>query len=263
MPRTWHRYARTAAMTASGYVGESPLFLLDYLLRVARVVVLFSVWRVILAGRPETSGMGLESVLTYTLVAEAFSTLLVCQTRIELALWDGAIALCNVRPMSIFGQFMAMTAGRVFMDLALFAAPLLLVAAWLGVNVQPAGPLHGVAFVASLGLAVSVGLAIDFIFAALMVWFNWNVWNASQIRAVVGALLSGAMLPLALLPWGAGDLFGWLPWAAMASAPLRIFTGTGDIVPLLAMQATWSVVLWPVAHHLWARRRERLVAFGG
>ncbi|HPL31003.1 MAG TPA: hypothetical protein PLG21_23405 [Anaerolineae bacterium] len=49
----------------------------------------------------------------------------------------------------------------------------------------------------------------------------------------------------------------------MASAPLRIYTGTGPALALLAMQAAWSLVLWPLAHRLWQANRERLVCYGG
>jgi ABC-2 type transport system permease protein len=58
-------------------------------------------------------------------------------------------------------------------------------------------------------------------------------------------------------------VFGWLPFAAMASAPLRIYTGTGDPVPLLLLQLGWSVALWPVAYWSWNRNRQRLVSYGG
>ncbi|HOG46554.1 MAG TPA: ABC-2 family transporter protein, partial [Anaerolineae bacterium] len=83
------------------------------------------------------------------------------------------------------------------------------------------------------------------------------------LRSAVTVLLTGAMVPLALLPWGIGDVFSWLPFAAMASAPLRIYTGTGPALALLAMQAAWSLVLWPLAHRLWQANRERLVCYGG
>ena len=71
------------------------------------------------------------------------------------------------------------------------------------------------------------------------------------------------LLPLAVLPWGLGDAFQWLPFAAVASAPLRIFTGTGDPARLLLSQVVWSAVLWPLAGWLWTVQRERLVASGG
>ncbi|MBI1930548.1 hypothetical protein HYR99_40670, partial [Candidatus Poribacteria bacterium] len=58
-------------------------------------------------------------------------------------------------------------------------------------------------------------------------------------------------------------VFAWLPFASMASAPLHIYTGTGDAFRLIAVQAGWSVILWPVASWLWRFQRERLVSHGG
>src|SRR5262249_43831596 len=42
------KYGKTAAMSAASFTGDSPLFLLDYLLRFLRVVALLAVWRTIL-----------------------------------------------------------------------------------------------------------------------------------------------------------------------------------------------------------------------
>ena len=83
------------------------------------------------------------------------------------------------------------------------------------------------------------------------------------IRNAVGTLLSGSLLPLALYPWGLGELFSWLPFASTASAPLRIYTGTGDPRRLLLVQAGWAIVLWPLALWLWRANRERLASHGG
>jgi ABC-type uncharacterized transport system permease subunit len=117
--------------------------------------------------------------------------------------------------------------------------------------------------VLSLILAISVGLALEFIFGALVVALEQGVWVVSQVRVALTTILSGSLLPLALLPWGLGAVFGWLPFAAMASAPLRIYTGTGDPLPLLLVQAGWSAVLWPLAHWMWQANREKLVGYGG
>ena len=76
-------------------------------------------------------------------------------------------------------------------------------------------------------------------------------------------MLSGAVMPLALLPWGLGDVLAWLPFAAIAWAPLAIYTGIGDPPRLMALQVGWAFVLWPLAGWLWRANREKVVGYGG
>jgi viologen exporter family transport system permease protein len=254
---------KTAAMTAAGYVGDSPLFLLDYLLRFLRVAVLLSIWRMMLAGRGTISGMGLASVLTYTLIAEVFSEPLACRTELDQALWNGSIATRMLQPLGIVAHFGSEMIGRWLFGFCAFSLPVLLGAPLLGVNPLPASAGAAGWFALSLALAISVGLALEFIFGALMVSLELPMWAVQQLRAGVSTLLSGALLPLALLPWGIGQVLGWLPFASMASAPLRIYTGTGNPYALMAGQAGWSLLLWPAAGWLWRASRERLTSYGG
>jgi ABC-type uncharacterized transport system permease subunit len=250
-------------MAATSHVGDSPLFLLDYLLRFLRVAVLLSIWRAIFAGRGPVAGMTLASVLTYTLIAEVFAEQLVCRTRLELAYWEGTIVTRFVQPIGFVGLFVSEMVGRWWLGFAALSLPLLLVAPLLGVDPLPASPAAGALFVVSLLLAIAVGVALDFLFGALLVMLEMSVWLLDQFRAAVGTLLSGALLPLALMPWGLGEVLAWLPFAATASAPLKIYTGTGDPLPLIAVQAAWALALWPVVHWLWRANRERLVGYGG
>lgn len=257
------QYWKTATMAASGSVGESPLFLLDYLLRFLRVVVLLTLWRTIFAGKSLHAGMGLETVLTYTLAAEVFRHQLECRgSGLGWAIWEGAIATRLLRPMGMFSQFAAALFGEWMLSFATFSVPLLLVSPWLGVHPMPADVLSGLAFLLSLGLAVSVGLAIEFIFGTLVVLMQ-NMWAAQVVRDSAVTVLSGAVLPLALLPWGLGGVLTWLPFASMASAPLQIYVGEGNPGFLMALQLGWSAVLWPLAFHLWSANQERLVSYGG
>ncbi len=257
------RYGETAAMAATSYVGDSRLFLFDYLLRVVRVIVLLSIWRTILGGKGAVSGMTLGAVLTYTLIAEVFGEQLNCSTRLETSLWEGSITMHLLQPMGLAAQFLADACGRWAIGFVLFSAPLLACAPLLGVDPRPVSALAGLLFVLSLVLGVAVGLALEFLFGGLVVALQQGVWLVDRLRVAVTLLLSGALLPLALLPWGLGNVFGWLPFASMASAPLKIYTGTGDPLPLLLLQTGWAVVLWPLAQRLWNANREKLVGYGG
>jgi ABC-2 type transport system permease protein len=263
MKKLLHKYWKTAAMAASSYIGDSPLFLMDYLLRLLRVVVLLAIWRTILTGKGAVSGMTLGAVLTYTLIAEVFAGQLSPRTELDTALWNGSIVGRMTQPLSLFGQFTAELVGRWLFEFGVFSLPLLLCAPLLGVDPRPASLGAAGLFVLSLALAISVGLAVEFVFGGLLVILALPLWAVSQMRSAITSLLSGALIPLALLPPAVGAAFQWLPFAAMAAAPLQIYTGTGDPIGLLALQIGWSLVLWPLAHWLWRAGRERMVAYGG
>jgi ABC-type uncharacterized transport system permease subunit len=257
------RYGKTASLAASSAVGESKLFLLDYLLRVGRVVVLLAIWRTVLPAHGTVSGMTLAAVLTYTVVSEAFAEQMACRTNIATELWEGSITTRMLQPLTLVEHYGADMAGRWLVGLALFTLPLLLCAPLLGVNPLPASPLAGALFVLSLALAVVIGLAVEFFFLGITFALGQAVWVIARMRVAVGTLLSGALLPLALLPWGLGGVFAWLPFASMASAPLQIYTNTGNVALLLLAQVGWAVVLWPLTLWLWRANREKLVGYGG
>ncbi|MCA1597060.1 MAG: hypothetical protein LC772_11645, partial [Chloroflexi bacterium] len=141
---TFHRsalrlrqYGKTAVMEAAGLTGDSWLFLIDYLLRFLRMVLLLSLWRMILTGKGPVSGMTLGSVLTYTLTSELFAEAFTPRTDLEWTLRDGSIATRFLRPMGLFGQFSCQMLGRFGLSFLLFSLPLLLISRWLGVNPLP------------------------------------------------------------------------------------------------------------------------------
>jgi ABC-2 type transport system permease protein len=226
-------------------------------------LVLIALWHAILGGRPESGPMPLASVLTYTLVAEVFAEQLSVRTTLNEAMWEGTLVIRFLRPMGLVRQLTAEMLGRWAVDFVLLSLPLYVAAPLLGVDPRPASPLHGALFLASLVLAVLVGLATEVIVGALVGALEQPVWLVDYVRTAVATLLSGSLLPLAYYPWGIGDVFSWLPFGAMAWAPLAIYTGTGNPATLLASQLVWAVVLWPFGMWFWRRNREKLSSHGG
>jgi ABC-2 type transport system permease protein len=185
------------------------------------------------------------------------------RTGMDNAFWNGTIVTYFLRPHWLVGGFAAEMVGKWAIDFAIFSVPLLLISPLLGVDPRPVSPLAGGLFLLSLVLSSSIGLALEFFFGALTVALEQSVWAIRQLRGSVETVLSGAVVPLALLPWGRGEVFAWLPYASMASAPLRIYTGTGDPLQLMLVQLGWSIVLWPLAGWIWQANRERVVGYGG
>jgi ABC-2 type transport system permease protein len=256
-------YTRTIGMYATEAIGDSWLMLGDAGLRIARVLVLLAIWRTLVDPDDVVGGFTLQGLLTYTLVAEMFARQLQAKSELDIWLWEGTIASRLLHPMSLVGQLVAQLLGTWLFGICAVTLPILALSPLLGVDPAPASWLGGLAFVPSLVLSVAIALAVDVILGAVTVAYGLNVWLIAMLRTALFGLLAGAILPLAILPWGLGNIFDWLPFASMVSAPLRIYTGTGDPLLLMAVQAGWLLVLWLVAGRVWWRNRERLVGYGG
>ena len=95
---------KTAAMEAAGVVGESALYLVQFLFRFLRVVMLLAIWRTLLGGPGAAAGITLPALLSYTLIAEVFADQLSPNTEIEWSLHDGGIATRFLQPLNLVAQ---------------------------------------------------------------------------------------------------------------------------------------------------------------
>jgi ABC-2 type transport system permease protein len=259
---TENAYVKTAQMAAAAFF-DTPFFLLEYALRLLRVVVLLALWRTVLKDQTIGGPMPLASVLTYTLIAEVFGSQLNLRTSLNEAMWQGSLVVRFLRPMGLIRQLAAEMAGHWSIDLVLFSIPLFAIAPLLGVDPRPISPAAAVLFTVSLALSVAVGLALEQFFGALVVALEQPVWLIDYVRIAIATVLTGQLLPLAYYPAGIGEVFGWLPFAATAWAPLAIYTGAGNPPVLIATQLFWAIALWPVANWMWRANREKLASYGG
>lgn len=257
------KYWVIATLEAASLVGENSLFIVQFVFRFLRVVVLLAVWRALLAHDQPVAGLTLETLLTYTLIQEVFAEQLLPRTDIEWALHDGGIAMRFLQPISLVSQFTAQMVGRWGFNFAFFSLPLLVCAPLLGVSPLPANGAALGWFSVSLVLTIAVGVALEFIFAAFLSYLEGSAYIVSRVRTALTLVLSGAVVPLALLPWNLGALLQWLPFASLASAPLQIYIGLGDPLTIIAQQLFWAIALWSLSQWLWRVSREKLASYGG
>ncbi len=253
----------TARLAIFGPLSDGLWFLVGIFLRLLALAIMIAVWPAMLGPGQEVGGYRLGTALTYTLVGAVFANQLNLRTPIGQSLRSGAIASRFTWPMPIVTQHVAELAGAWLLPLLIVSAPLLLVAPLLGVNPLPASATAGGLFAISLVMAVVIGVAIDVAFALLMVRVELGLGPTEAARATINSIASGAWIPLGVLPFHLGAIFQWLPFASAASAPLRIYTATGDPLVLLSVQVLWALVLTLAVRTLWKRTREILVMHGG
>ncbi len=236
----------------------------EYALRFLQFLLLTLIWRSLAAGGADLGGMDLKHLLTYTLMASVLRQQLDIITPATSALWEGSIILRYTRPMKVMSSLIAETIGRWWLPVfLLYGLPVWLLSPLMGISPLPASGWGGLTALFSLVMSASLGFAIDFLFASLAMRMKNGCWAATQIREAVFAILSGALIPFSLMPPALGRVLALLPMGSIAHAPLSLYVGQGDTLPLLLLQAGWNLVLWPLALYTFKKSEERMISYGG
>lgn len=253
-------YIRTAGLVAatrdffgfSGVIGK-------YLLKLLRIVIMMILWKDLFARGADTGGMTVQQVLSYTLMGAVLEPMLDVRTPVSDWLHSGSILSNYLRPMGVFTQLTLHTIGSWVQPLIVFSLPAMVIGTLLGI---PVLPVNGWAFV-SLLLAISQGFAVDYLFACVLIRMKNLSWTVHSLRNALTLLLTGAVIPFSLLPWGLGEVLQYTPLGTLAGSVLAVYTGMGDLTTILIMQVVWNVVLWPLSLYCFGRSRERIVSYGG
>ena len=230
-------------------------------LRLLQFGVFVGIWRSLPHEKLAASGLTVGTLLTYSAIAQMAGPLLNPKTTLAEHVVNGTLAVRLLWPLGVVSQFVAEMLGSAILVTIISIAGISVAAVLLDVSLAPTGaPLL---FVLSLILGITVGVAVDFWFALLTVRLRYSVWFVASIRTALTAVVSGALIPLNLMPWHIGDVLGVLPFAAMASGPLRVYTQETGAFPLLASQAVWAAILW--LGLVWAvkKSRDKVVGAGG
>ena len=245
-------YFATASMGATAGIGEHPIVLLDHAIALLRLAVLVLIWRAI---EPD--------VVPYIVLVQLLYQQLDVRTEVLNAIWEGTVASRLLRPVSVFGDYLAEMVGGWALRWITFSIPALALALALDVPLAPASATTAAIAAASLALSIAVGAAVDFLLALAVIGSSENMWALRFAREQLVPVVSGAVIPLTLLPWHLGDILGVLPFASMVAAPVRIYTGDPNVVRLLALQVAWTAILWPATRYAWRRAAPTMVSFGG
>jgi ABC-2 type transport system permease protein len=181
------------------------------------------------------------------------------QTGVVTWHYDGKILDLFRRPQAFFGQLVTAAVGGWLPELLLFSLPLALILPLFGVNMIP----HTAWFFPCLALSISLGFAIDFLFSCFIIQMKNATWMAYSLRYAVTMMLSGAVIPFDLLPWGMGGIFKLLPFGSLAAAPLSLFAGVTPFANVIYLQIFWNAVLWPLSALAFRKSMEKMVSYGG
>ena len=254
-----NKYIKSARMSALDKTNGGVIYLLpDIAIRVFTLITLIYLWRVVMASGADV-GMTMTQMLSYTYVSALLTDILVVKTQATGWLSEGVLMKLYGRPLSVLGQLIAETVGGWLPSLLWFSVPMFVISPLLGVRLIPASP----AFFLSLILCISLGFAVDILFACLSIKLRNMNWLIGRIRMAVTSLLSGTIIPISLLPFGAENFFHIQPFASLGGAPLSIFVGSANTAGTIMLQIIWNLILWPLALLVFHLSQEGMVSYGG
>ena len=128
----------------------------------------------------------------------------------------------------------------------------------------PADPLVWLLFGLSLPLAAALAFLLDFAVGSLAFWLE-DVEGLVRLKTLVGALLAGELVPLALFPIGLAGFLEAQPFRYTLSFPLEVLSGALP-GPALARGFAWQLAycagLWAAYRLLWRFGLRRYGATG-
>jgi ABC-2 type transport system permease protein len=167
----------------------------------------------------------------------------------------GKLSSWMVRPASLLVGFVANNLSEKF--LKLFAlVPMIGIVWWIfrdSMNI-PGGAGRWALFAVSIVFGAVLVFTIDILIAALAFWMD-DVGALVQARVIIASVLSGAVVPLALMPSWSRGFVDYQPFRYTVSFPVEIVAGrlTGrELLAGLAIQLGYVVVLGALARLVWA-----------
>lgn len=229
--------------------------------------ILFSFWASAYEGRNLISGYSLDEMRTYILLAYAINALV--GWRVASAMMarirSGEIVIDLIRPLNYRTAQLANAVGNAVVEGAISFG----IAIGLGLiffDIQPPeSAMATVLFVLSVLIGFVTKVLIVFLITLLTFWTLQGVGLMWAQQAVI-AILSGTLVPLALLPGWIRFVAEILPLRGIVATPVSIYLGNSTgmaMLGLLTLQVAWLAVLWWVTDKAWIRAFRAVEIQGG
>lgn len=256
--------ARIALQQTLSYRGTA---LFTVLILFLWIGILFSFWGSAYEGRERIAGYSLRDMRTYILLAYAINALVGWRvgSGMMARIRTGEIVIDMIRPLNYRSTQLANAVGNGIVE-GFISFGIAIGLGLLFFDIQPPErPFVAVVFAVSVLLGFVTKVLVIFLISLLTFWTLQGVGLMWAQQSVI-AILSGTLVPLALLPGWIRVIAEILPLRGIVATPVSMYLGdtTGmAMVGLLALQVAWLVALWWLTDKAWIRAFRAVEIQGG
>ncbi len=264
--RTFNVYGAIAAMVPKVFLAYNIWVWMQFIVQILSMTIFVYFWRAVYANTNSIAGLNLQQTLNYILLAQVLTPLVETRAIFEFGylIRSGQISIELLRPLDVQLRYYV----ENLTNLGLFVLqelPLFLIAIiFFGLQL-PTNPLAWLAFATSLVLGQSVLFFFDWIFACLA-FYSTETWGLSVVRIGVATFLSGALIPLTMMPMWLQDIAAALPFAQAIYVPISFFSGITPVAnapQVWLIQLIWLVGLWLISRWVFNVAVRQVTVQGG
>jgi len=234
--------------------------------RTLGMFIITSFWRAVYENTTTISNLNLQQTINYVLLAQLFASIAMNSAIFWAGWWirDGSIIIEMLRPIDLQLQVLIQLVANNLTALLTSLPVAILAIIFFGLRL-PADPLVWISFAISLALGQLVIFFFDWIHLCL-VFYTTEVWGLGVFREGVTLFLSGALIPLQMMPDWLRNIALATPFAQALAMPVSILSGATplDQVPRVwAGQIAWGIVGFVVSRWLFSIAVRKVTVQGG
>jgi len=237
------------------------------------LIVVFTLWGAVYAGRTEIGGFDVAQTMTYfiaLMVIQFFISAFNEDYQISEEIRNGLINQFLLKPINYYIYRLSVFGSARLVSGLLAIVPLLVALPFVHDHIvlpSDSGELWRIYYgVPALAMSALIQFTIAFCFGLLAFWFL-EIQSFIILSYAVETLLAGQVFPLDLLPRPLYEISQYLPYFYQMYFPVAIFTGRindpAAAARGLALQFVWLVLLLLLSRLLWTRGLRRHTAVGG
>lgn len=235
-------YASLFGMIPKLFMAYQIWFWVGLVLSIISMAILVFFWRAIYAETETISGLAQNQTINYILLAFIFMPLTSNDLVWEFGsnLREGLMIHHLLRPVNFQGMNYVQMLGGLAMRLALNIPMVVVAILAFGLRL-PSDPATWLAFLVSAMLGFTVMFFFNW-FLACFTFYTTEVWGLGVLLEGMNFFLSGALVPLVMMPEWLRTVVLSVPFAQALAVPVGLLTG---ITPLSDAPRVWLIqILW-------------------
>ena len=224
-------------------------------------------WRALYTGRSVVDGVDVGSMQIYIIISSVLSVLLITnvERRIGRSVEKGSVATDMMKPISLFGMFLAEDIGSIIALIFQNMLPILLIGS-LMIKIPVMADISDLPMFV---IAVLESFLINWLIAALFGMTAFTTINNDaliQVKKHLIRLLSGSIIPIWFFPESVSNVLSALPFVYIYQLPLSIYIGKGDraeMISQMRIQFIWLVILSVLFFYVQRRITRKVMVQGG